>query len=338
MVVRFRAVVGSSVLMCWLAACAATGGNAASGDQQALQAAHEQRQRLLAELRAMDSAQATCKVSDGDCLLIVSEKREVLFEPQPECQGHSDVYEREACHANLLAKAGKVEEVTEFLEYENWCLAKVVDCTDEVQEQKSEAERVAQLQARRQALLSATNVEQLGLQIAYARERVIYLRATVPKDRDNACADLAEVQNCRERAQQETSELELELAKDAAEYDEERAAQLFQSEMTTQTECFESEYSCLTRVVANYGANRESKLHLQRNLKLLKQRQELVAKLPQPVTQECLATADADYGPRIEKSYQRYVKQPNTLFRVFLHQSYVKLHSAQLKCLKRHSG
>lgn len=37
-------------------------------------------------------------------------------------------------------------------------------------------------------------------------------------------------------------------------------------------------------------------------------------------------------------SYARYAKKPNTLFRVFLHQAYTKLHSAQVKCMRQHQG
>jgi len=82
------------------------------------------------------------------------------------------------------------------------------------------------------------------------------------------------------------------------------------------------------------GENKESKRHLERNLKLIKERESLIPALPQPVVQECLNAAEGDYGQAVESAHGRYAKQPNTLFRVLLHQAHVKLHSAQIKCLK----
>ena len=181
-------------------------------------------------------------------------------------------------------------------------------------------------------------VEKLSMDIAYARESAVYLRDTVPQERDTVCVDQAELVSCRKRAEGATNKLDQELAKDDQSYDPKLASELYQSEMTTQAECFQSEYECLSKVVANYGANRESRRHLRRNLDLIKQMQPLVASLPEPASEECLAAGEAEYGGKVEKTYANYAKKPNTLFRVFLHQAFVKLHSAQLKCLKRESG
>lgn len=335
---RFPTIVGFGVSMFLLAACGGASNHTSQKEQQALDTAQKQRQELLTKMRAASDAASSCRVSDGDCLLTVSEKREELFEPSAKCESQSDLFDRETCQADLLAKQGNVAEVTEFFQYENWCLAKVVDCTEQLVAERSDAERAAELEARRQALRTASDGVKLTLDIAYARESAGYLRDTVPKGRDTVCVDQPEIVSCRKRAEDAMTKLERELEKDDESYDEKLATELYQSEMTTQAECFQSEYECLSKVVAKYGANRESRRHLKKNLDLIKKMQPLVASLPQPASEECLAAGETEYGGKVEKTYANYSKKPITLFRVFLHQAFAKLHRAQLECLKQHSG
>ncbi|HEY6728906.1 MAG TPA: hypothetical protein VI197_33075 [Polyangiaceae bacterium] len=321
-----------------LAAC----GHSSDADQKqqdAYEAAREQRQALLKQLRSTTPEQANrCELSDGDCLILVGERREALFAPSAACEAREAPYEREECQGNLLAKEGKLAEVTDFYQYENWCLAKVVECADQGLQAANDQALTARLDQRREELLTSTDVSRLSLEIGFARERVSYLRATLPHDKDSLCADLAEVKSCRENAQQVTRELETELAKADGAFDAKRAAELFQRELTTQVSCYEPEHQCLTQTLAGAGENGESKQHLNRNLSLLKERETLRASMQEAVVDECLNAANADFGKKVESSYARYAKKPNTLFRVFLHQAYVKLHSAQVKCLKQHQG
>jgi hypothetical protein len=334
---EFAKFVGFCALMS-LGAC----GRPSDQDQKqhaAYDTAHAQRQTLLKKLRATPPAQANrCEVSDGDCLIEVGERRESMFAPKPECEGRADQYEREECQANLLLKEGKLAEVTDYYQFENWCLAKVVECGDRNLQADNDHALTARLEERRQALLASTDVGQLSLEIGFARERVNYLRATLPKDKDSSCVDLTEVKSCRERAKRATVELEAELAKADGAYDAKRAANLFRGEMTTQAGCFEPEFQCLSQTLEGAGENAETKKHLNRSLSLLKERQGLLAHVPETAARECLDAANADYGKKVESSYARYSKKPNSLFRVFLHQSYVKLHTAQVKCLKQHQG
>src|SRR5688572_1222590 len=230
--------VGLCALMS-LAACGRSS-DADQKQQDAYEAAREQRQALLKQLRSTTPEQANrCEVSDGDCLILVGERREALFAPNAACEGREAPYEREECQGNLLVKEGKLAEVTEYYQYENWCLAKVVECADQGLQAANDHALTARLDQRRQQLLTSTDVTRLSLEIGFARERVSYLRATLPHDKDSLCSDLGEVKTCRERAQQATRELEAELAKDDGAYDAKRAAELFQSEMTTQVSCYE---------------------------------------------------------------------------------------------------
>jgi len=307
--------------------------------RQAYDTARQERQALLKQMLSIAPDQANrCEVSDGDCLILVGERREALFAPNPACEAREAPYGREECQGDLLIQEGKLAEVTEYYQYENWCLAKLVECADHGKQQAGEQALTARLDQRRQQLSTSTDVAKLSSEIGFARERVNYLRATLPQDRDTLCADLTEVKSCRERAHASTRELETELAKDDGAYDAKRAAELFRSEMTTQASCFEPEYQCLSQTLAGAGENGESKQHLSRNLSLIKERQALVANVPEGVAQECMDAATADFGKKVESSYARYAKKPNTLFRVFLHQAYVKLHSAQVKCLKQRQG
>lgn len=331
-------VVGLGVMLS-VVACAGGMSGRDGEQQQAFEAARKERQELLGKVRGATPDQANrCEVSDGDCLILVGERREALFPPSAACEGRADVYEREECQANALAKEGKLAEVTDFYQYENWCFAKLVACGERGEQEATEKERQARLDERRQALLQSTDVDKLALEIAFARERVNYLRATVPQDKDAACANLSAVSSCREQAKQSTKKLEQELDKDDRAYDSKLAAELFQSEMTAQASCFQPEFDCLSEHLKGAGENKESKRHLTRNLKLIEERETLAAGLPPNVVQECTAAAQADYGDKIAKSYERYSKKPNTLFRVFLHQAYVKLHGAEVKCLKQHKG
>ena len=334
---EFAKFVGLCVVVS-LASC----GRSSDADQkqrEAYDTALKQRQELLKQMRATAPEQANrCEVSDGDCLILVGERREALFAPTPACEGHEDPYAREECQGSLLAKEGKLAEVTDHYQYENWCLEKLVECADHGRDAAHDQALTNRLDQRRQQLLTSTDVGQLSSEIGFARERVSYLRATLPHDRDSLCADLGEVKSCRERAQAATRELEAELEKDDGAYDQKRAGELFRGEMTTQASCFEPEYQCLSQTLAGLGENGESKQHLNRNLSLLKERQTLALSVPEAALQECLDSANADFGKKVESSYARYAKKPNTLFRVFLHQAYVKLHSAQVKCLKQHQA
>ncbi|HEU5075045.1 MAG TPA: hypothetical protein VFU02_12735, partial [Polyangiaceae bacterium] len=333
----FAKWVGLCALMS-LGAC----GRSSDADQkqhEAYEAARQQRQKLLTELRGTTPEQANrCEVSDGDCLILVGERREALFAPNPACDGREDPYDREECQGNQLVKDGKLAEVTDYYKYENWCLAKVVECADNGLQAANEQAHTARLEQRRQQLLTSTDVNELSLEIGFARERVGYLRATLPHDKESLCADLAEVKTCRQRALRVTEDLEAELAKDDGAYDEKRAAELFHGELTTQASCFEPEHQCLSQTLADAGENGESKQHLKRNLSLLKERETLRMNVPEGVASECADAANADFGKKVESSYARYAKKPNTLFRVFLHQAYAKLHSAQVKCMRQHQN
>jgi len=334
---EFARLVGLGALLS-LVGC----GRSSDQDQnqrQAYDTARHERQALLKQMQSIAPDQANrCEVSDGDCLILVGERREALFAPNAACEAREAPYQREECQGDLLIQEGKLAEVTEYYQYENWCLAKLVECADTGKKQAGEQALTARLDERRQQLSTSTDVAKLSLEIGFARERVNYLRATLPQDKDTLCADLTEVKSCRERAQASTRELEAELSKDDGAYDAKRAAELFRGEMTTQVSCFEPEYQCLSQTLAGAGENGESKQHLNRNLSLIKERQALVVNVPEAVAQECLDAANADFGKKVESSYARYAKKPNTLFRVFLHQAYVKLHSAQVKCLKQHQG
>lgn len=333
----FAKFVGAFVLM-----SAASCGRSSDEDQkqqQAYDAARRQRQELLVQLEKVKPEQATrCEVSDGDCMILVGERREALFPANPACEGREAPYQREECQGELLVEEGKLAEVTDYYQYENWCLAKVVQCAERGVEAANDQAFTARLDQRRQQLLTGTDVSQLALDIDLARVRVGYLRATLPHDKDSTCADLTEVKDCRERSERNTRELETELAKDEGAYDAKRAAELFRSEMTTQASCYEPEYQCLEQTLAGAGENGESKQHLKRNLSLLKERETLRMSVPEAAVTECLEAANSDFGKKVESSYARYAKKPNTLFRVFLHQAYVKLHAAQVKCLKQHHG
>lgn len=306
---------------------------------QALEAARKERQQLLFRMRtASDEEASRCDPVGAKCMQQVDEKRDALFEPSPLCADNVDIYEFDSCQGSLLAKQGHTDAVTEFFQVQNSCLAKIVGCGDQLRNEADRRERTARAERHRQAMLEEMDVEKLLFDIAYARERVAFLRATVPRARDTACQELIRVKGCHDRAQQAKIKLESELEKDDANHDVELAREEFQAELATQASCFEPEYQCLMELVDEAGTNRQADWQFKRNLKLLEQRQRLLSKASGLAAQECVSANEAAYDRKVETSYEKYAKDPKAPRRVVLLQAFAKLHSAQINCLRRHRG
>lgn len=343
----FSPYMGNLLFKCFglvvmtLPAAACAGIVSADQDQeqtQALEAVRKERQELLFRMRTAADAEASrCEAAGSECLTQVDEKREELFEPSPLCADHVDVYEFENCQASLLAKRGETEAVTEFFQYENSCFSKIVGCGDQLRREADERERTARAEKHRQAMLEQIDMDKLLFDIAYARERVAFLRATVPHEPDTACQGLIAVKGCRDRAKQAKIKLEGELQKDETAYNAELAQELFQAELATQASCFEPEYQCLMELVEEAGNNRQSKWHFEHNLKLLAQRQRLLAKASGIAAHECVTASEADYESKVETSHASYAKDPKPPRRVALLQTFAMMHTAQIQCLKRYS-
>jgi len=320
-------------------ACAGIMSDQDQDKTQALEAARKERQELLFRMRTATEAEASrCEAAGAKCLMRLDEKRDELFEPSPLCADHVDVYEFENCQASLLAKRGNAQAVTEFFQYENACFSKIVGCGDQLRRKADQRERTARAEQHRQAMLEKTDIDELLFDIAYARERVAFLRATVPDEQDEVCRALIQVKGCRDRAKQAKIKLESELQKDDSTYDAELAQELFRTELATQASCFEPEYQCLKELVDDAGTNRQSKWQFEHNLKLLAQRQRLLAKASGLAIHECVTAGETDYGPKIETTYASYVKNPKPPQRVALLQTFAMMHRAQIHCLRRHGS
>lgn len=306
---------------------------------QALETARKERQELLFRMRSATDQEATrCEVAGKECMAQVDEKRGSLFEPSALCADQADIYEFENCQGSLLVKQGNAAAVTEFFQYENSCLSKIVGCGDKLRREADERERTARVQRHREAMLKEMDLEKPSFEIAYARERVDFLRATVPRERDTACKGLVQVKGCHDRAEQAKLKLQSELEKGDASFSVEVAQGLFQSELATQVSCFEPEYQCLMELVDEAGQSRQSEWHFKNNLKLLEQRQRLIATADGLTIHECVSAGETDYGAKIETSYANYTKDPKPPLRVVLLQAFTRLHTAQIRCLKRHRG
>lgn len=111
--------------MCLLVACAGLTSGQDEQRRQALDAAQKERQQLLFAMRSATADEAArCEASGRECLPLVHEKREGLFEPSALCADDEDVYEREQCQASLSVRDGHIVAVTDFFQYENSCLGK----------------------------------------------------------------------------------------------------------------------------------------------------------------------------------------------------------------------
>lgn len=287
----------------------------------------------LAQLAPNDRAQ--CQLSAGDCLVLVSERRDRLAERYGiDCSDQDDALARSACLMKDLVKQGHLSDGSDFLGYENWCLTKLVTCANERLAQ-AEDER---LERERQSKKSEIVASKAGRAARNAAEleqaKVSYLRTTLPLAADGACAAAKLDSNCSREVDGAKRAFDAELGHDH--YDEKRALAAYLELKQREERCAVPQLECLTQALAPYGGTfPQTKRWLAQNFALLKQRQELGSDVSADSEAACLDGSQTAHEQSIVSAYTAYSHQPVLYFRVQLEKAFFALHQAEIACLQR---
>ena len=284
-------------------------------------------QKEPAELRQ------SCEISDGDCMMLAKERRyELVEEGQfPECSGDLDA--RTSCEDQRLMEEGQGAGLVEYYDYGSWCAEKLMECVANVRNKKATEVKQAMTEDRTKALLESSKTAELNLKAEIAKERVSYLRSTLPKDSDTVCMEVPAAKECRTKAEQQDAMLQDELTKSDEDYNAATAAQLFEEAHATVASCYEPEFECLSEAIKEYGGAKQSERVLNKNLKVLEERLMLAHRVPTESAEQCLDGNAKKYEKNIVSAYAKYVKRSNQFNRILLLNQFLKLHKSQVRCL-----
>jgi hypothetical protein len=295
-----------------------------------------QRDKLRAEWEgAKPEDRQFCETNAGDCKIQVTDQRDELISSHqvPRCRAQPDSDQEATCIADELVKQGLPEPGTKYFKTDLWCLEKLTQCIAKHQEKAAEDARVARITQRRENLVLSPQGVGWRSRVAAASEKIKYIRATLPPNADGECQQVTENPECENSIQRRNAELEGELAKSEAEYDQKQAARLYEQLTKVEASCYEPELKCLAKSLSKYGETNESRRWLQRNFDLLDKRQRLIEKAGDSAAAPCLETGVASHQAEIVQSYRNYVREPVLFFRTQLHRSFFAMHKSQIDCL-----
>lgn len=319
------------------AGCAAGNADGAASDPQAesrlqvVTAKYEELGKTLAAVPGEDRAQ--CELTAGDCLVLLDERRDKLVRKSASgsCEALPEAERQERCFTRHLSLQGKHHEATEYYEFANWCLDKVVACTAE----RAEAARLAALEQRFEERRQTIETSPDGLKswnaVELTRARIEYLRSTLPPSAAEVCQPQAEADTCQQRFGDAEQAFHALLRPD--DFDAGQALRAYAEAKTIEAGCVRPELECLSSAVASYGVFPESRKWVDQNFSLLAERQELFSRAAADVQSACLLDPAMEHQPRIVSAYAVYVKQPVLFFRAQLDKAFMALHRAQVQCL-----
>lgn len=309
-------------------------------DQQ-LEGAMTEREELAKQLAKMPTQeQQRCEFLVGDCLLLVSDRREELLaakdNPPLEC-GSAEPEERAKCLGRQVLALGttaQAQRTADFYHYEAECLGELVACMrgeDPVTAQRNSAkERRRELEASADAIAARTAVE-------VAEARAEHVRKTLPSLPDGVCGAGTAQNRCPNESQGKMKELEALLGK-AEGYDAQAAVALYKAGKESEAACYDADRECLSAKAKSYGANSETRRLLDKSLALLEERARLTLQVNEQAFKQCLADTEGQHEGAISKRHQAYARNRTTFYRYQLNQAYLDLHSSQVRCLKDHLG
>jgi hypothetical protein len=297
----------------------------------------KRRDTLQAELeRASVPARQRCELLAGDCRMDVSEGRDKLLRDHrtAQCSAASDSAAELECVSGELAARGQASLANQYYRLENWCLEKLVACTAQLADDAVASAQQAALRNRKDRVESARAAIAARALVPYAGERVAYLRALLPVPGDSICSDHSARADCEKTAHVAEEQLQAELAKDDAGYDERKAIALYEASHAALAECRTPEAKCLTAKLDGYGGNAETRRYLADTLKSLAKRQELVIEAGEEASTVCLNAGVAQHQARIVEDYRRFAREPVLFFQAQLHRDFRVLYEVQVTCLQ----
>ncbi len=320
--------------------CAGSNKDQAVRDPQAEQKVLTARERREAQEKEFAAAPADhrrrCELKAGDCLMQLDERRNdfVASNYVAQCRELPNSEAEARCVADTLAAEGRPEAPVDFYGFGAWCYERLNGCTAALADEAAENARLARIAARRDAILFSKGGIDARAAVGFARERIEYLRSTLPPKADGMCAEETGRAACEAAAKMKHDGFEASLQDDEG-YSSETSLRLYAAASEAEAKCFEVEYSCLESGVARYGEIMSSKKRLEKNLRRLQRREQLRAQVDEAVAQQCLMAGLSKHQGDIIKGYQDYVDQPVMFFRGRLHDQFYKLHSEQIHCLEK---
>jgi hypothetical protein len=296
---------------------------------QQLRSAHSE---LLARLAAAPAPHVeSCSSTAGDCLIEVAEKRGGLVRSLRlnACE-QADFPGKSGCITGQLESGGRTRELSDYLALENWCFARLTQCTADTAEQARQAARDARYAARKQELEAASEAQSALGAVLLTRARIEYLRATLPPDAA-ACPPESDRQACQAGVESARKALDQSLHQD--EYDPAAATSSYAALERAEDGCARPELECLSAAMRSYGVVPEARKWVDRNLELLARRQELVTKVSVANAERCVAALQQQHQADIVSAYVAYVHEPVLFYRTQLDKAFLTLHQAQVSCL-----
>jgi len=276
-----------------------------------------------------------CQTTSGDCLISVAERRdEIVSSNYLNACRDPDAEKQGPCIVHALEESHKSSELAAYLETENWCSKKLLECTAALASDAAHQAARQRIKERR-ALIEADPRSVAATSLPeFAKEKLAFVRSTLPPKAQDNCSGSAPPQ-CAQPLKAPRAAFEAEIAKAPASYDTARAQSLYVAIYEAEADCTAPELSCLQRAMAQYGGSTESEKLFQQNLGLLGKQQQIRAKLDPDAADECLSSGVAQYRDRIISSYQGYAGNPAAPALVQLQKAFVTLHNTQLACLSR---
>lgn len=277
-----------------------------------------------------------CELSAGDCRMEVTEGRDKMLRDHStaKCRAASDSDAEADCVSAELVAAGKADVANEYYRLQTWCLEMLVSCTAKLADDAVAAAQRTELENRKQRIESARSGIAARAQLTFAVERVAYLRALLPVASDTVCAEHRDVDSCEKKASELGAELDAELEKSDASYDQRKATSLYEASHAARAECRNPEAECLTKKLDSYGGTAETRRYLADTLKSLARRQELVVEMGAETAEPCLNSGVQQYQTRIVEDYRRFAREPVLFFQAQLHRDFRGMYEAQVGCLK----
>ena len=276
-----------------------------------------------------------CETKAGDCRTQVIDKRDELLSSHrvPQCREQPNSESEARCVIETLTKQGTPEPATEYVKADIWCLEQITKCVAQHQQEVVADSRLALIKKRRSAIESGTQGVTWRSRVSAASEKIKYIRATLPPDADGECQQVSQNTDCEGSIKQASSELDSELAKPEGEFDQKKAAKVYEHLTKVQASCYEPELKCLNKSLSKYGETAETRRWLQKNLDLLDKRQRLIEKAGDAESTPCIDSGVASHQADIIQSYKAYIREPVLFFRTQLHRSFLAMHKSQIDCL-----
>ena len=297
--------------------------------------------KIEADLAAANAdLREACEFRAGDCLMESREKRQDLLHGRTflECDSHVERQAKDRCEEEKLLERGEYEEVSSYYGHEQWCLNGMHECVAQLADQAAAAKNKAMVTKRRGAFFGSEIAMQLDLDLVVAKEQLKYVRTTLPMDVSNACEDLPEVATCTKSSKGLFRDLDKHLAQSPDGYDEKQAEQLLRQAKEHEIECVHLEQECVEQELGKHGATPQTRRLLQQNLALLGEREQLRAEVDPATADACLRSGWAPEEAYLLTNFQQYAQQQVAYFRIQMHKSFLRVHRAQIACLKSASA